>query len=451
MSKKLLFVFNCLSVLFLLPTGILAECTQPMVVVANTYTAGLKDDGTVISTGSSVPQQNWSDVIQIDAGMNHLVGLKNDGTVVTAIAGGDYWNLTAADEWTDIVQVVAGAQQTLGIRSDGTVVATGDNRDGQLNVKGWHNIIQLSIYRNFTVGLKEDGTVVAVGDNNKDQLNVTGWTDIVQVAAGVEHTIGLKSDGTIVKAGDASSNAELASWHNIVQVSSGHNETIGLKSDGTVVAAGGNGYGELDVEGWSDNVMVSLGYSHSVGLRSDNTVVAAGFVGYGATNVNNWNLGGFCENSGLEDSDSDGITDDFDLCPNTPLNTNIDLNGCPIECIAQSDVDQAISQAIAERDEKIVDLQLTIIDLTNQLFEKNQKINELNAKIALMFSQDQLDQAAIESIAAALKRITRGMDLPNGIPGTTTMQQLENLANAVQSSPACENMIKKYFRKMQKQ
>ena len=34
--------------------------------------------------------------------------------------------------------------------------------------------------------------------------------------------------------------------------------------------------------------------------------------------------------AGPEDSDMDGITDDLDLCPGTPSNTDVDANGCPI-------------------------------------------------------------------------------------------------------------------------
>jgi alpha-tubulin suppressor-like RCC1 family protein len=41
------------------------------------------------------------------------------------------------DDWTDIVQVDAGSAQTVGLRDDGTLVAAGDNAYGECNVGDW--------------------------------------------------------------------------------------------------------------------------------------------------------------------------------------------------------------------------------------------------------------------------------------------------------------------------
>ena len=122
----------------------------------------------------------------------------------TAVSTGRYYSPPEFEvgDWTDIIQVAAGVGHTVGLKSDGTVVAVGYNEYGCCNAGGWTDITQVAAGWSHTVGLKSDGTVVAVGDNYYGQCNVGKWTDITQVAAGWSHTVGLKSDGTVVATGD---------------------------------------------------------------------------------------------------------------------------------------------------------------------------------------------------------------------------------------------------------
>jgi cupin superfamily acireductone dioxygenase involved in methionine salvage len=65
--------------------------------------------------------------------------------------------------WTDIIEVTAGVAHTVGLKSDGTVVAVGENAYGQCDVGNWTDIIEVTGGSYHTVGLKSDRTVVAVG------------------------------------------------------------------------------------------------------------------------------------------------------------------------------------------------------------------------------------------------------------------------------------------------
>jgi len=84
---------------------------------------GLKSDGTVVAVGRNAYGQlfveEWKEIIQITAGLDHTVGLKADGT---AVAVG--LNTTAFDisDWTDIIQVAAGV-----------ITQSGSNRTGTLS------------------------------------------------------------------------------------------------------------------------------------------------------------------------------------------------------------------------------------------------------------------------------------------------------------------------------
>lgn len=264
--------------------------TKCTLYAGDNFTLGVKEDGTVIATGSNIQGMldvsEWTDIIEISAGYSHTVGLKSDGTVVAQ--GGNENGETDVSEWTGIVDISAGTHHTVGLKEDGTVVATGKEKENQCNVSGWNNIIAVSAGSHHTVGLKADGTVVACGDNSYGECNVSEWTGIIAIAAGGYYTVGLKTDGTTVVAGYGVEDMNLSDWTDIVAVSVSLYHLLGLKSDGTVVAAGGLADGRGDVAEWKDIVAVSAGTYHSLGLKSDGTVVAAGKNKYHQCDVSDW-------------------------------------------------------------------------------------------------------------------------------------------------------------------
>jgi len=151
--------------------------------------------------------EEWKEIIQITAGLDHTVGLSGWD------CGRRGLNTTAFDtqRLTDIIQVAAGVITQSG--STGRErCRKGMNRSGEINVTEWTDIIQVAATghdgwpqgrrhccRNrehaygqlghqrldryhpgggrdyHTVGLKADGTVVAVGYNGYGQLNVDAW------------------------------------------------------------------------------------------------------------------------------------------------------------------------------------------------------------------------------------------------------------------------------------
>ena len=180
---------------------------------------GLKSDGTVVLVQSRGDREydvsDWTEIVAIAAGDEHIVGLKSNGNVIAE--GDNYYTQCQVSDWTDIVAVSAGDEHTVGVRADGTVVATGNNRDGQCEVSDWTDIVAVSAGSCHTVGLKSDGTVVAVGCNDDGECDVSGWRDIVAVSAGTDYTVGLKSDGTVVATGsDDYGRCDVGSWR-IVQ------------------------------------------------------------------------------------------------------------------------------------------------------------------------------------------------------------------------------------------
>ena len=265
---------------------------KPYIAAGYNYTIGLKNDGTLISSGSNDSGQcdvsDWKDIVAVSAGNRHTVGLKSDGTVVAA--GSNNYGECNIEDWKDIKQISAGHCYTVGLKNDGTVIATGSGEYGKCGVTSWKDIVSISAGFTHTVGLKSDGTVVAVGENDYGQCDVSNWKDIIAISAGDNHTVGLKSDGTVVAVGDNDyGQCDVSNWKDIVAISSEDCHTVGLKSDGTVVAVGENDDGQCDVSNWKDIVAISSGDCHTVGLKSDGTVVAAGRNDDGQCDVKSWN------------------------------------------------------------------------------------------------------------------------------------------------------------------
>ena len=249
-----------------------------LIEVGCDHIVGIKEDGTVVATGNNEYGQcnvsGWTDIVSIVVNYNYTFGIKEDGTVV-ATGNNKHVRCNVVSGWTDIVSIVGNSAYAFGIKEDGTVVATGDNEYGQCNVSGWTDIVSIVVSNDYIVGLKADGTVVGNRTNMFVRRNVvSGWTDIVSIVGDGDTIVGIKADGTVVAIGD--NEYIISHWTDIVSIVFGNHYTVGLKADGTVVATGDYKYGQCDVSDWTDIVSIGAGNHYTVGLKADGTVVATG-------------------------------------------------------------------------------------------------------------------------------------------------------------------------------
>ncbi|MCM1224625.1 MAG: hypothetical protein NC548_60280, partial [Lachnospiraceae bacterium] len=244
----------------------------------------LKDDGSVLAIGDYKTAQggepDWSEIIKVAAGKGIFAGLKDDGTVVTT----DAYCRFDTDKWQDIVAIDA-SSFICGLKSNGTVLCSHEiiddnnvvNWQDSINDEEWQEIVAISISDTHIVGLKADGTVVSGGIDRHGKCDVSNWSDIVAVSAGDNHTVGLKSDGTVVAVGNNYyGQCEVSDWKEIVAISAGEYHTVGLKSDGTVIAVGNNEGGQCEVANWKDIIAISAGDNFIIGEKADGTVIACG-------------------------------------------------------------------------------------------------------------------------------------------------------------------------------
>lgn len=105
--------------------------------VSANHVVGVHSDGTVSALGeNSLGQcdamEKWRDTQQVAAGYGFTAGLRSSGGVW--VHGCDEHNEHAAMQWTDIVTIGTGIDHILGIKQDGILVAKGVNNDGQCDV-----------------------------------------------------------------------------------------------------------------------------------------------------------------------------------------------------------------------------------------------------------------------------------------------------------------------------
>lgn len=186
------------------------------------HIVGLKADGTVVASHKyefwQCDVSNWENIKAICTGKVYTAGIKNDGTVI--VTKHNTINSMEAREktvsvdldWKDIVAISIADKYVVGLKADGTVVAT-DNYPKE--VDDWTGIVAISAVGTDIVGLKTDGTVVSTG--NRYFPDCAGIMDIRGESA-------LRADGTVFIRGDDKEISDVVALGG----------SIYLKSDGSV-------------------------------------------------------------------------------------------------------------------------------------------------------------------------------------------------------------------------
>lgn len=271
------------------------------VAAGSHFTAGIKTDGTCVVTGEYCPDvQSWTDLVSLSAFEFSVAGLRSDGTVLCSDSSLDVHG------WTDVIQidyfseVFEADRHLVGLLSDGTVVAAGTNNYGECDVDAWNGIVDVAAGSTHTVALREDGTVVACGNNAYGQCEVSEWRRIIDVDASRYATYGLTVDGEILVAGYFENEygsyvPEVPQWDNVIAIiasnetGSANDFVVGICSDGTLVS---NHWGYLkdgDIESFSDVRSVAVSsWGYIICCNGRGEVRDVGWDVDGARRIQDW-------------------------------------------------------------------------------------------------------------------------------------------------------------------
>ncbi len=305
------------------------------------HTVGLKSDGTLLYTGKNAAHKEQAEslenIVKISSCGSYILALRADGTA-TGIGYSDDV-AKEIDDWSEVVDIDAGFYVQAGLRKEGNVLTAGAiapvreqlinsynsvsiacygsnvialTKAGSLfsysatdDISAWEDIKEFSVSSHI-LALKEDGTVLAMGSNNYNQCKVSDWENITHVFALPGVSYGIKEDKTVITTSDTDTSA----WGEVTDIVGSGKHTVVLKADGTVLAFGENRHGQCNTGEWTDIVKIYAQSLFTVGLKADGTVLITGKPSYKIDGARSWT--GVC-NLGLDSGIIVGLKNDGTL------------------------------------------------------------------------------------------------------------------------------------------
>lgn len=251
----------------------------PMVVSGTTFTAYLKEDGTVWTSGAIT---------------NGALGNGSNVAINTPMQV----KINTNEYLTDVKKIAVGEYFVVALKTDGKVYAWGLNSSGQLGNGGTATASYATEVKNET------------GDGYLE--------NIIDIDAGADNVTALTKEGKVYAWGDATYNGLginnataqklpvlVHGASNVIQVQSGINNVIVLKGDGTVWGAGQNNVGQLgdtttiyprtelvpavnnDANGMLTGIVrIASGQHHTIALSEDKGAWIWGYNNYGQQGIN---------------------------------------------------------------------------------------------------------------------------------------------------------------------
>jgi len=302
------------------------------------HTCVLKSDGNVDCYGYNGYGESddylGGDAVSVAAGHAHTCVLQANGNV--HCWGGNYAG--QAEDYTlgDAVSVSVGNYHTCVLTSSGNVHCYGTNEWGQTIDYSGGDALVVSAGDYHTCILKTDGNVYCYGHNGYERAAGYSGGDAIDVASGNSHTCFLRSNGNVSCTGyNYYGQADDYTGGDAVGISVGEQSTCILKSDTTVECRGRNDHGQAINFTRGGAIGVAAGWYYACILTSDGNVTCYGDNTYGQAASY---TGGDATCHVVFDSDSDGVPDDSDNCPNDPAKVDPGICGCGVSD-ADSDTD----------------------------------------------------------------------------------------------------------------
>jgi alpha-tubulin suppressor-like RCC1 family protein len=227
------------------------------VSVGDTFVAGLKTDGTVVTEGRLLPFDvtQWHHVTMLETPSIGIFGLLTDGTIIAATDEDMTPKQEAVMEevagWQDIIYISSSYDGLVGVKSNGKIVIASFYDEEFLDEEeAWESIQTADISSYLIAGLKDNGEVVwgladtsYTIDERQRKVDLETLYGAKKIAVGVTFVAALMHDGTIkakqVRDFDRGETFDFLSEETgIADINCSGDYLYALKDDGSVVIGG---------------------------------------------------------------------------------------------------------------------------------------------------------------------------------------------------------------------
>ena len=268
---------------------------QTSMAAGERHVLAAHEDGTVEALGANTEGQTevegWKRIAAVAAGDTFSAGLREDGTLITAGA------LEAADEverWEKVVEIAADGTMLFALTQDGIILSnqkygeTGDYYE-------WEDVVHIACSNHGLSALTGDGTVrnyIPRETEYGSPAIIEGWTDVEHLIAAQYAVFGITESGDIRSAvildavpEDYYNFTGLDAFHGISAFYSAAGLTqYGVREDGSLCIGGFTADSEMQpvferMSGWKDlQSFMGVDYQRRyVGLKRDGSLVTEEF------------------------------------------------------------------------------------------------------------------------------------------------------------------------------
>lgn len=267
------------------------------VSIGSTFSVGIDKNGNVYEWGTFPNEKlkklpaNMGKLVQVSAGLDHIVALNDAGEVITW--GNDRMGLASIPMdikmGEKVVEVYAGYQMSLALTEKGKLYNWGNTNiiDVRFPEGVQGNIQKFAVNNDLVIALTKDGVIAPLTNKTNAYTNIPEEIQgkVVDIALCDESIAAVTEDGMLYTWGNnikgSQNYDEAVVQGNVVSISAGRYHFTVVLKDGSLYSFGDNTFGQADAINVKGNVeSVTSGYYGNYVITQDGKIDSWGLDGY---------------------------------------------------------------------------------------------------------------------------------------------------------------------------
>lgn len=248
------------------------------------FSAALHNSGKLVYVGTDrwgqKEAREWSNILYLTCGRDHIITLMEDGTLRMAGRG------HVSEEQLGMIScartVSTGGTHVAVLLGNGHTVAIGNNRHGQCKTANWPAVTDVVCGRNFTLGLTESGQVLISGGTGSLRYTVRAWRNIAGIFTDYtgRNVYAINTDGKLIS--NTRLPRKVEKWKNLVSIAACGDAIWGVTANGALLSTEETVHSLSTVKHY---IACAVTQNHVIALTRDGQVLSAGKNDFGQCNT----------------------------------------------------------------------------------------------------------------------------------------------------------------------